>query len=138
MLITFQNNMDSHKHIMIADDDEDDIELLKAAVMDCDVHVEVSVAKNGRVLLDLLGKNFKPDLIVLDLNMPYMNGYECLSNIRRNKKYIRVPIMILSTSHYTKDVEYCLSKGANHYVVKPSNSKDLAGLVKIINSILLK
>jgi len=91
-------HMNRDKHIMIADDDEDDIELLKAAVKECPVKVNVSVAKDDRALLTLLEQEYLPDLIVLDLNMPYMNGYECPSSIRRNERYKHVPILILSTS----------------------------------------
>lgn len=74
--------MDSYEHIMIADDDADDVELLKIAVKQCDGKVKVSAAKDGRMLLDLLGRGYEPDLIILDLNIPCMNRYECLHVIR--------------------------------------------------------
>lgn len=58
-----------------------------------------------------------------------MNGYECLKVIRKNEKYNEIPIMILSTSAFKNDIDYCLDNGANYYVVKPSNFNDLRNLV---------
>ena len=116
---------------MIADD-EDDIEMLKAAVKECPVKVNVSVAKDARALLTLLEQEHLLDLIVLDLNMPYMNGYDCLSSIRRNERYKHVPILILSTSVLKSDIDYCLGRRATYYAVKPSNLKDLENLIKVL------
>lgn len=124
--------MNDAKHIMIADDDEEDIELLMSALKECPEKINVSAARNGLALLEILEQGCVPDLIVLDLNMPYMNGYKCLGAIRRNQKYNQVPVMILSTSLLKSDIDFCLSSGANYYAVKPSNLADLKNLVKVM------
>ncbi len=119
----------SYKHIMLVDDDRDDIELFQSAVKECSLNIKVSIAKNGQMLLELLEKEAVPDFIVLDLNMPGISGYDCLKAIRKNQKYNNVVIMILSTSSSEKDIDYCLANGANYYVVKPESLNALSKLV---------
>lgn len=120
---------DAELHILLADDDRDDVEMFQSAADECAVNIKVSTAENGKILMDLLEKVAVPDFILLDLNMPRMNGYECLEAIRKNEKYNTVNIMILSTSALKKDINYCLDNGADYYVVKPSNFNDLKNLV---------
>ncbi len=122
-------SMTSYKHIMLADDDRDDIELFQSAVKECSLNIKVSIAKNGQMLLELLEKEAVPDFIVLDLNMPGISGYDCLKAIRKNQKYNNVVIMILSTSSSEKDIDYCLANGANYYVVKLESLNALSKLV---------
>ncbi|MEJ7831088.1 MAG: response regulator [Segetibacter sp.] len=119
----------SYKHIMLADDDRDDIELFQSAVKECSLNIKVSIANHGQMLLELLEKEAVPDFIVLDLNMPGISGYDCLKAIRKNQKYNNVVVMILSTSSLEKDINYCLANGANYYVVKPESLNALSKLV---------
>ena len=118
------------KHIVIADDDVDDVELFETAVKEFSSDAKVSVAEDGEKLIDLLQKSSMPDVIVLDLNMPRMNGYDCLIEIRKNRKYNAVPIIILSTSASPDDVDFCISHGANAFEVKPQNFQALSKVVK--------
>jgi CheY-like chemotaxis protein len=122
--------MTGYKHIVVADDDEDDIEMLVRALNECSLELNVTAVSNGRDLIALLKREPAPDLIVLDLNMPYMNGYDCLAAIRANPDYGNIPIMILSTSSSEDDVENCLRKGACYYAVKPSTVNGLRNLVE--------
>lgn len=122
----------SYKHIMLADDDRDDIELFQSAVKECSLNIKVSAAGDGQMLIELLVKESVPDFIVLDLNMPRMNGFDCLIAIRKNRKYNGVPVIIFSTSSSQKDIDYCLSNGANYYAVKPSSFNNLRRLVNDI------
>jgi CheY-like chemotaxis protein len=117
------------KHILIAEDDADDIDFFKEAVKDNCPSIELTVAEDGKKLLSVLEKISTPDVIVLDLNMPYVNGKDCLKAIRKNNKFQHVPIVVYSTSSNQYDVEYCLSNGANHYVVKPGTYSDISKLV---------
>ena len=124
----------SYKHIILADDDMDDIDMFQTAVQDCCLKLQISVAKNGRKVIDLLETGVDPDIIVLDLNMPIMNGYDCLREIRKNQKYNNLPIMIFSTSSLVEDIDYCFANGANFYVVKPENYDALTKLVKALGN----
>jgi CheY-like chemotaxis protein len=117
------------KHILIAEDDADDIDFFKEAVKDNCPSIELTVAEDGKKLLSVLDKITPPDVIVLDLNMPYVNGKDCLKEIRKNEKYHKVPIVVYSTSSNQYDVEYCLSNGADHYVVKPGTYSAISKLV---------
>ncbi len=130
--------MPAYTHIMIADDDKDDIELFQSAVKECSLNIKVSTAKNGEMLIELLEKEPAPDVIVFDLNMPCMNGYDCLKVIRKNREYNHVPIMILSTSSAQRDIDYCFSNGANYYLVKPHSIDALNKLVNnLCNGVIL-
>ena len=125
------------KHILIAEDDADDIDFFKEAVKDNCPAIELTVAEDGKKLLSVLDKITTPDVIVLDLNMPYINGKECLKEIRKKDRYQKVPIVVYSTSSNQYDVEYCLSNGANHYVVKPGTYSAISKLVhQLCNGIL--
>lgn len=121
--------MSSFKHILLADDDNDDIDFFQSAAKESCHDVQVSVANNGLKLLELLENEPMPDIVVLDLNMPLMNGYECMRIIRKNKKYNHVPIMILSTSSAKEDIDLALLSGANYYVVKPESYNALTTLI---------
>ncbi|HSU51010.1 MAG TPA: response regulator, partial [Segetibacter sp.] len=112
-----------YKHIILADDDTDDIELFQSAAKECNENIEIVTAKDGIKLIELLEKEERIDVIILDLNMPKMNGYECVKTIRQNKKYNTIPIMIFSTSSAKEDIEYCFETGAEFYVVKPASFK---------------
>jgi CheY-like chemotaxis protein len=117
------------KHILIAEDDADDIDFFKEAVKDNCPSIQLTVAEDGKKLLSVLDRISTPDVIVLDLNMPYINGKDCLKEIRKNDRYQKVPIIVYSTSSNQYDVEYCLSNGADHYVVKPGTYSAISKLV---------
>jgi CheY-like chemotaxis protein len=125
------------KHIVIADDDEDDIELFKTAVVEVCPMVDVIVADDGVKLLKLLDKIPKPDVILLDINMPLKSGKECLEEIRAKDDFNVVPIAILSTSNSEREIDYCLKKGANRYFVKPRSFEGMKNLVTNIRDYVL-
>ena len=85
--------------------------------------------------MELLDRIDVPDYIFLDLNMAYTSGKECLKEIRTKEQFKEIPILILSTSSYEKDIQYCLSRGANNYYVKPNTFSELKNIVlKAISS----
>ena len=109
------------KKIVIADDDHDDIELFQTALMETCPDHELTVAQDGVTLLEILTTIERPYAIVLDLNMPGKTGKQCLVEIRSRKELEGVPIIILSTSNFEGDIQYCLAEGATNYLVKPSS-----------------
>lgn len=113
--------MSKYTRIFIADDDEDDLNFFQDAVKETCPTVELTMAEDGQELLEKLEKAPLPDVILLDLNMPYINGKECLKVLRQNPEYNKVPILIYSTSNAKSDIEYCLQNGANYYIVKPNS-----------------
>ncbi|MCW3105777.1 MAG: response regulator receiver protein [Segetibacter sp.] len=118
------------KHIIIADDDNDDIEMFQDVVDEICPNLKLTVAPDGEILMTLLNSIPKPDAIVLDLNMPFKGGKECLHEIRTQIKFNDVPIVILSTSNHEEDIIYCLTNGANHYYVKPSTYYEYKSMVE--------
>ena len=75
----------------------------------------------------------RPDLILLDLNLPKKNGLEVLEEIRRDAELRRVPVIMLTTSSSARDIAACYDRGVNCYVVKPLDLDDFTALVQAIN-----
>ena len=120
------------RHIVMADDDEDDYEFFKTAAEKACVPVKVSHAVNWLELLRFLDKEPLPDLVFLDLNMPVKNGLECLQLIRSEKRYDQVGVFIYSTSSSKKDIEETYKHHANHYIVKPDKYDEITRIVETI------
>ncbi len=122
------------KHLIIADDDEDDQMLLKEAIQDYSSSFNTTIISDGRQLMNFLNKegNPKPDLLLLDLNMPYKNGSECLMEIRTNEQLKTIPVVILSTSRNSRDIELSFQLGANLFFTKPSSFQTLKILIRSI------
>lgn len=120
--------------IILADDDEDDRDLFKEAMEINAPEVKLQFAEDGKCLLDILDKSKDvPDLIFLDLNMPHKSGMECLAEIRKDKRFKDIPVIIYSTSSSMKDINDTFDKGANLYVKKPNSFNELQ---QITNKVL--
>ena len=121
--------------IMIVDDDEDDIELFCEAVKDVDQNIECICAPNGEEALTKLSKENAslPDFIFLDLNMPRLNGKQCLRKLKSSLKLRDIPVIIYTTSKLKEDVEETRQLGAASFLTKPNKVNDLR---KAIASIL--
>lgn len=110
--------------ILMADDDEDDRLLLLDAMSEVDASNSVAIVEDGIELMDYLQqRNARslPDLILLDLNMPRKNGYECIEEIRADEKLAHVPIVVLTTSTSDREVCRAYRLGANSFVTKPTS-----------------
>ena len=117
--------------IFLADDDNDDRMLFTEVLVELPFDLTVQTFDNGVDLMSsLLDRNLSlPDVIFLDLNMPLMNGEECLEDIRREPKLVKIPIIIYSGFLDRDQVILLKEKGADHYLQKPSNFKDLIDLL---------
>lgn len=122
--------------ITLADDDEDDRLFFTDAFDELKISTVVNTVNNGKELLDFLNKpeTVLPNIIFLDLNMPIMNGIDCLKIIKENDKFKDIAIAIYSTSSSDKDVENTFILGANVYIKKPSNFNDLK---KILSEVVI-
>ncbi|GAB3805475.1 response regulator [Spirosoma humi] len=119
---------DSPSHsVFIADDDEDDRMLLRYAFAEHSPECHLLFAEDGLALLDALSEaETEPCLIILDLNMPRINGLEALQLLRHSPLYANKPIVILTTSNETVDRQRAFALGANEFLTKPL-SMDLLG-----------
>jgi CheY-like chemotaxis protein len=121
-------------HVLLADDDSDDSLLFNEALEQSELPVRFSLAEDGNKLLNYLENEGVPDVLFLDVNMPYKNGMECLSEIRASEKFKNLPIVIYSTTNYKVNIEACFKAGANLYVVKPNSFDEIIKMVKKICS----
>ncbi len=84
-----------------------------------EIDVEVSTAGDGREALEVLEKEGAPDLMLIDWNMPVMNGYELVEAVRADSSYDSVRLMMVTTETGMENVMQALEAGANEYVMKP-------------------
>ena len=116
------------KFILIADDDLEDLELLSEAILQQEANTRLHMVNNGPMIIDFLAKakdDELPSLIVLDYNMPNMNGAEVLEKLCSNPRYQNIPKIIWSTSNNSNYIKECMEKGATNYFVKPATHKSL-------------
>lgn len=123
------------KIILLADDDQDDTEMFCEALADIDESIICHCAENGSEAIKLIKKQDEiPGVVFLDLNMPIMNGWECLRELKLDKDYKDIPVIMISTSSYKNDMETAANLGAVCYFVKPNNFKDLKQVLGSITS----
>ena len=128
--------MDKVFSIVVADDDLDDQELIAAAFSESKVRVVVNAVYDGIQLMDyLLGINrFKgrtmPDLVLLDLNMPLMDGFEALRQLRQYPTLKNIPVYIVSVSRSELDKEMAMKLGATGFYSKGASSKELKRIIQ--------
>lgn len=109
--------------ILIAEDDLEDRLIITGAFGELEHGPQLHFVNNGIEVLDYLmsgGENILPSLIILDLNMPRMNGTETLREVKKQEKFSNIPVMIFSTSVNEIEKNACLKLGAADYVTKPS------------------
>lgn len=117
-------------HILLVEDNEGDILLTKEAFEDSKFINRISTVKNGGDALDFLFQRGefenaeKPDLILLDINLPVKNGHEVLTQIKADENTRKIPIIMLTTSDSSKDINLAYNSHANSYVTKPLNMDD--------------
>ena len=112
-------------HILLVEDNEGDILLTIEALKEEKNTFTISVVKDGWEAIQFLNKKGKymnehvPDVILLDINLPKMNGIEVLKNIKSDKLLFHIPVNILSTSSSPEDIRICLSNKADFFTTKP-------------------
>lgn len=107
------------KNILLAEDDDDDFFILNSALLSISNTINIVRTKNGVMLTSLLETNLRPDLIILDLNMPFKNGTLILQEIKSNPELAGIRLIIYSTSSGRRDIDKCFDSGADFYLVKP-------------------
>ena len=125
--------MNNSKYVLLVEDDEHDTFFFTRAIRKIENAILLPVANNGAdALLELTGSDFLPDLIFMDINMPCMNGMECLREIGKNPDWSCIPVVMLSTS--VEEAGEARSLGAKAFFKKTSDQTLLhANLVQMIN-----
>jgi len=125
-------------NILLIEDDSEDFDLIMEFIKDSDLNLEVKLCKDGPTAIDYLFSkeiyktNKMPDLIILDLNMPKMNGLNLLKEIKKDDVLRVVPILVLTTSDDSEDIKSSYYLGASCYIVKPMG---IESFQKVIQSI---
>ncbi|HEX5305040.1 MAG TPA: response regulator [Dyella sp.] len=122
--------------ILVAEDDADDRVLLADAFADSGVVVSLDFVTDGVELMERLARRDAdanlglPDLVLLDLNMPRMDGREALRAIREHERLRHLPVIILTTSNAELDIRVSYQLGANSYVTKPRRFDELTAVLR--------
>lgn len=117
------------KKVLIVDDSETERKIIASAISKLDV--EIIEATDGDEGIEM-SKNHKPDLIIMDVVMPKLNGFNALRAISRDADTSGIPVIICSSKDQPTDVAWGKIQGAKEYVTKPINAKDLLAKVKTV------
>lgn len=128
-LILLFNRM--KKNVFLVDDDRDDREIFIEALAEIDDSCKCFTAENGEEAINKLHAGaFVPDYIFLDLNMPRMNGRECLVQIKSINRLKETPVIIYTTSSLQREKEELVRLGASMFITKPANFHELCSSLK--------
>jgi CheY-like chemotaxis protein len=125
--------------LLLADDDAVDRELFSEALKSTRVKYKLDEVPGGEEVFTHLNAAIdKPDLIVLDLNMPVKDGRETLKELKSNKNFKCIPVVILSTSNSHFDVLFSYDNGASLFLTKPHSFHDLVEMLDLLLSLSSK
>ncbi len=130
-MVEIKLKMTQSKTCLLIDDDQDDQEIFMIALKDSGQHVKCYMANNAVLGLKQLDSDPAkvPDYIFLDLNMPGMNGKQCLEEIKSRPFLKDVPVVIFSTSSRPQDIKETQSMGAAAFITKPSSIRSLTKIL---------
>ena len=124
--------------VLLVEDSPGDVRLTREAFKDAKVHINLHVASDGAAAMAFLGREGehsnapRPDLILLDLNLPKKDGREVLAELKESLTLKSIPVVILTTSASEADIQGSYQRHANCYITKPV---DLEGFLKVVRSI---
>jgi CheY-like chemotaxis protein len=117
------------KKILVVDDDMRNVFAISAVLED--KGLTIIAAKNGKEGIDKLFKNTDIDLVLMDIMMPEMDGYEAMQLIRKDKRFTRLPIIALTAKAMKDDRQKCIDAGANDYLTKPFDAGKLISMLRV-------
>ena len=121
------DDINEKKRILMVDDDEIQLSFLELLLNE---EYEVCAAKSGKKALEYIYQGFMPNLILLDILMPEMDGFEVFSRIRAISLLQDLPIVFLSSISETAEIQQALNMGAADYIMKPYNKENLLSRIK--------
>ena len=131
-------------HILLVEDNDGDIVLTLDAFEESKIKTNISIVKNGKDALDFLFKKNKyadalrPDLILLDINLPIFNGHDVLKKIKQDQSLKKIPVIMLTTSSNQRDINTAYENHTNSYVTKPIDMEDFMKAVLKIEEFWLQ
>ena len=127
-------------HILLVEDNKGDVILTLDIFQDLLMDNSVSVVEDGEKAILYLGNKgefadaVSPDLILLDINMPRIDGKEVLQYIQQQPHLQRIPVIMLTTSASPNDRDDCFKANAVHYIIKPLDSENFLNAIRIIKN----
>jgi CheY-like chemotaxis protein len=127
--------------VMLADDDEEDLQMTQEALRESRLRNDLCIARDGEELMDYLLRRGQyadqpdlptPGLILLDLNMPRKDGREALAEIKANPELRQIPVIVLTTSKAEEDVFRSYDLGVNSFITKPVTVAGLVEAMKVL------
>lgn len=135
---------DKSIHILVIEDDEGDALLINEALEECSTTTATTTVYDGTQAIDYLEKQNgfeqakKPDLILLDLNMPRVTGHEFISIVKQDERFNTIPILVLTTSDAKEDICQSYANHANCFITKPVDVNEFIDMVKAIENFWLR
>ena len=125
--------------LLVVEDNPTDVMLLQEALRAAGHRHEPQIARDGEEAMShLRGGGERPDLVLLDLNLPRKNGTEVLAEMRADEQLARIPVIVLTSSAAQQDIDECYARGANAFVVKPQDLDAFMDLIGAIRSFWLE
>ena len=123
--------------ILLVEDSPADVRLIREALRDTPLPVQITVARDGLEASNHLhevenGTQTRPDLVLLDLNLPKKNGREVLAEIKGSSTLRQIPVLIMTSSSAEDDISQAYALNANCYITKPSDLNDYMNVVRAI------
>lgn len=123
--------MTQAKHIFLVDDDHEDQEIFINALLQIDASINYQLANNGYEALEKLNESSNvPDLILMDINMPLMDGFACLAELRKHARLGSIPVAMLTTSNNPADEHKAHTLGADFFLTKPNMVSELINNIR--------
>jgi len=122
------------KRVLLIDDDRDDAELFKEALFEINSSIVFEHYEDSKAGLKLLleKQTDLPDLIFLDINMPIVSGWQCLTEFKKTEHLKHIPVILFTTSSQTKEKEIADELGAEGFITKPNEYKALKELLSSV------
>ena len=117
------------KHILLVDDDPDDRDFFRHALTETRPDYKLTTIADGRDLKGVLRQIPPPNVIVIDYSLPVKSGKELLNEIRADRKYDEIPVIILSAYTSQATINDCFANGADQYFIKPGTYGELRNIV---------
>jgi CheY-like chemotaxis protein len=131
MLVTQPTHTKNISSIVLAEDDIDDQNIFQIALEEIDSAIRTQFVSNGKELLTLL-QTAQPDLLFLDLDMPYKNGLECLVEMKNDLQLEKIPVVVFSSTTKPSNIQTAYEMGAHLFFIKPPIYSDYLSSIKAI------
>lgn len=118
--------------MLVLDDDSDDRQLIQHAINEAGIVNPVQYFESGEELFELLVNATDIGIIILDLHLGGMDGYDVLKYLKQNSEWRKIPAIVLSTSDYVEDVKKIYELGAAGYIIKPASFSRLVAIMQAI------